>query len=173
MKNSSLCNCENPQNDTICIKCDQQSDQPIYNYQDSVNNGKRSTTSLTLSIIAVGLAFILLVPSCFAGGLTMSCASQPPSASVIDLNDDEALRNYQRESAILGALGLAIMFAPPMSSIILSIIAVVLGKKANKYSRKHGVKAKGAIAGIVLSSIVLCWAAIAFSLILFAYAFYL
>jgi len=118
-----------------------------------------------LSIIAVGLALILFVPSFFVGGLAVSCASQHPSASGIDQNDEEALRNFQRNSIILGVFGMTVVFAPPMSSIIISIIAIVLGIRANKYSRNHGVNAKGVIAGIVLSSIVLGWAALAFILI--------
>ena len=167
MKNCSFCNCVNPQNHTFCIACGQQLNQPIINYHNSVYKDKRSTTSLILSIIAIGLALILLVPSFFVGGLALSCASQPPDASGIDLSDEVALQDYQRGSVILGIFGLMVVFAPPMTSIVLSVIALVLGKKAKKHSHKLGINAKGATAGIVISSIILGWAAFAILIVVY------
>ena len=173
MKYCSFCSCVNPQNYTSCIECGQQFDQPVINYQHSGYKDKRATASLALSITAIGLALILLVPSFFVGGLAMSCASQPPDASGIDYNDNVAMQNYQRYIAVWGVWGLLVMLAPPMSSIILSVIAIVLGIKAKKHSRNYGVNAKGAVAGIVLSSIILGWAALAFLIVIaiFALAF--
>jgi len=129
---------------------------------------RQAKASLALSIVAIGIAVLLIIPSFCAGGLLMSCAGQSPWASGVDVYDPIALEEYWRDSRNLGMWAIWTMLGPPTVSIALSVLGLIFGL-IGLGKRKLGMSIKGAVAGIVISVIVLGWGVIAFALTLFLF----
>jgi len=122
---------------------------PVYNRQ--IEKNKPASASLVLSIISLVL-LVLILPFIFAGGMLISMAGQSPEASGYDSDDKTAMEEYDRESGILGIIGIVLIFAPPVLSGMTAIPGLVFGILGARSPNKRG----HAVAGIVMSSIPLC-----------------
>ena len=122
---------------------------PVYNRY--IVKNKYAKASFALSIVSI-VFLILIIPLFIVGGLLVSMAGQDPESSGVDFDDPRAMEGYNRDSIILGIMGILISDSPVIISGITGMLGLYFGITGVMKKNNRGQ----AVAGIVMSCITTC-----------------